>query len=214
MALRRQAWLAGALACALGTGCFGYPARHGIHWNAEDEIWEAGASQVKVRDAQSRVFETTDRERMLEAVVATFQDLGFQIAVLDETLGIVSGKKFVLMEKPSELAFSADPAFYLYDEEALVAFTRSYRTWGPFWHRSDLVRLTVTVRARNEKQLVVRAAAQFYLQAIEDPAAYQVFFQTLDHALLLERQASAAPTLSGSAPATPAGSAPERTAAD
>jgi hypothetical protein len=53
--------------------------------------------------------------------------------------------------------FSSDPTYYLYDEEALVAFTRSYRRWGPFWHRADLVRLTVTVRARNEKELLVRA---------------------------------------------------------
>jgi hypothetical protein len=191
MRRRRAAWLAGALACALGTGCFGYPARHGIHWNAEDEIWQAEASQVKVREAQSRVFDTSDKQRALEAVVATFQDLGFQIAVLDETLGIVSGKKFVLLEKPSDLVFSADPAFYLYDEEALVAFTRSYRTWGPFFHRSDLVRLTVTVRKRNQKQLIVRAAAQFYLQAVEDPASYQAFFQTLERAMQSTQQASA-----------------------
>lgn len=184
---RRHAWLAGALG-ALALGCVGYPSRHGIRWNAEDEIWQAEASQVKVRDAQTRVFDASDKRRMLEAVVATFQDLGFQIEVLDETLGIVSGKKFIMMEKPGESVVRTDPSFYLYDEESLVTFSRSYRSWGPFWHRSDLVRLTVTVRPRNEKQLLVRAAAQFYLQAVEDPASYQAFFQTLRSAL---EQASA-----------------------
>jgi len=59
---------------------------------------------------------------------------------------------------------------------------------GPFWHRSDLVRLTVTVRARNEKQLVVCAAAQFYLRPIETPEPYQNFFRTLEQALFVGRQ--------------------------
>jgi hypothetical protein len=184
-AARRTTRLAGALACLLAGACAPYSMNHGIHWNNEDEIW-SGESQVKVRNAQSRVFDTTDRRRMLRAVVETFQDLGFQIAVLDETLGIVSGKKFTGTDKPGESLLTKDPTYYLYDEEALVAFTRSYRSWGPFWHRSDLVRLTVTVRARNEKQLIVRAAAQFYLQAVEDPESYQVFFRTLEHGLQLE----------------------------
>jgi hypothetical protein len=185
-AARRTTWLAGALACLLASACAPYSMNHGIRWSSEDEIWEAEASQVKVREAQSRVFDTTDRRRMLGAVVETFQDLGFQIAVLDETLGIVSGKKFTGTNKPGDSLLTKDPTYYIYDEEALVAFTRSYRSWGPFWHRSDLVRLTVTVRARNQKQLIVRAAAQFYLQAVEDPETYQAFFRTLEHALLLE----------------------------
>jgi hypothetical protein len=187
---QRQRALCSALAC-FGVACAPFDHRHTIRWNAEEEIWQAEASQVAVREAQSRFYDTTDKRRMLEAVVATFQDLGFQIGVLDETLGIVSGKKFTGMEKPSDSTFSSDPTYYLYDEEALVAFTRSYRGWGPFWHRSDLVRLTVTVRARNEKQLLVRASAQFYLQPVEDPASYQAFFRTLETAMQQERQAAA-----------------------
>jgi hypothetical protein len=175
-----------ALAWA-GVACAPFEYRHTIRWNAEEEIWQAGASQVQVRDAQTRFYDTTDKQRMLEAVVATFQDLGFQIGVLDETLGIVSGKKFTGMERPGDSTFSTDPTYSLYDEEALVAFTRSYRAWGPFWHRSDLVRLTVTIRTRNEKQLLVRASAQFYLQPVEDPASYQAFFQTLEGAMQRQR---------------------------
>jgi hypothetical protein len=64
--------------------------------------------------------------------------------------------------------------------------TRSYRSWGPFYHRSDLVRMTVTVRKRSEAQLVVRASAQFYLRAVEDPVPYQQFFRTLEQAIFLE----------------------------
>ena len=181
-----RAWLTLPL-CLLATGCFGYQARHVIQWNSRDQVWQAETSQVKVRSAQSRVFEDADRQRLVQAVVATFQDLGFQIEVLDEDLGIVSGKKFTGAEKPALF----DPTYLLYDEESLVVFTRSYRTWGPFYHRSDLVRLTVTVRRRSEKQYVVRASAQSHVRAVEEPGPYQLFFSTLEQALFIERQAAA-----------------------
>jgi hypothetical protein len=180
----RLATLAGSL---LFVACSPYVARHEIQWDSRTQIWQAEASQVKVRAAQSRVFDTSDKLRTLEAVVATFQDLGFQIELLDEELGIVSGKKFTGLERPKVLV---DPFYHLYDEESLVVFTKTYRSWGPFWHRSDLVRLTVTVRKRNETQLIVRAAAQFYLRPVEDPEPYQKFFRTLEQTLFLERQLS------------------------
>jgi hypothetical protein len=170
--------LAGTAALA-ALACSPYEYRHDVQWDARSQIWLADVSQVKVRAAQSRVFDTHDRRAMLEAVVALFQDLGFQIEVLDETLGIVSGKKFVELEKPR---IGSDPSYLHYDDESLVVFTRSYRQWGPFWHRSDLVRLTVTVRPRNEQQLLVRASAQFYLRPIEDPEPYQQFFAALERA--------------------------------
>ena len=153
-----------------------FDAVHFRHVQIED-------SQVKLRSAQSRAFNTTDRRRMLEAIVATMQDLGFMIEVLDEDLGIVSGKRFEPLESSP---YFNDPYYHLYSDQSLLIFTKSYRTWGPFWHRSDLVRLTITARARNDTQLVVRASAQFYLHAVEDPVPYQKFFRTLEQALFLQ----------------------------
>ena len=190
MARRRGASLTGVAACLLAAGCStAYMGRHGIRWDSREEIWLAEASQVRVREAQSRVFDTNDTQRTLEAVVATFQDLGFQIEVLDESLGIVSGKKFAGIEGPGQAGFGIDATYTLYDEESLVLFTRTYRTWGPFRHRSDLVRLTVSVRPRNAQQLIVRAAAQFYLQPVEAPEPYQDFFRTLERAMFSAQQA-------------------------
>lgn len=172
--------------CLLAQGCpTPYEWRHQNHWDSREQIWMSEASQVKLRAAQSRVFDTTDRTRTLEAIVATFQDLGFQVEVLDQELGIVSGKKFVALERP-QLAY--DPFYHLYDDQSLLIFSKSYRTWGPFWHRSDLVRLTVTVRSRDKTQLVVRASAQFYLRGVEDPVPYQKFFRTLEQALFVQGQ--------------------------
>lgn len=54
----------------------------------------------------------------------------------------------------------------------------------------DDVGVTVTVRMRNETQLVGRASAQYYLRAVEDPVPYQKFFRTLEQTLFLQGQSA------------------------
>ena len=49
---------------------------------------------MKLRSAQSRVFDTTDRMQVLKAAVSTMQDLNFQVDVVDEDLGVISGKNW------------------------------------------------------------------------------------------------------------------------
>lgn len=187
-------------------GCTSFPGRHEIQRDNWSQVLKSEASQVKVRNAQSRFYDTKDRERMLQAIVATLQDLGFQISVLDERLGIVSGKKYLAAERPSGALL---PSYLLYDEESLVVMNRVYRSWGPFRARTDLVRLTVTVRDRNATQLIVRASAQYYLRPVEEPAAYQVFYATLEQALFAERgltepEARAGGVTTGAVAAVPA----------
>lgn len=50
------------------------------------------------------------------------------------------------------------------------------------------LRMTVTVRPRGEKQMLVRANAQFGEEAVEDPTPYQDFFQALQKAMFLTAQ--------------------------
>lgn len=179
-------WLgaaSGVTFCLLLQGCpTPYELRHDIQWDARTQIWLSEDSQVKIRAAQSRVFDTTDRRRMLAAVISTMQDLDFMVEVLDEELGIVSGKKYV----ENERIYGVDLGYVLYRPDTLLVLNRNARTWGPFYHRNNLVRLTVTVRKRNESQLTVRAGAQFYLRAVEDPAPYQQFFRLLEQAVFVE----------------------------
>lgn len=150
-----------------------------------EQIWIAESSQVKVRTAQSRVFDTKDDRSVLEAVVTTLQDLDFQVDVLDEVIGVVSGKKFVNQTDEPRIY---DPFYSLYNDDSLVPFIKTYRSWGPFRYRENLVRITVTVRERNEEQLIVRASAQYYLRPAEDPEPYQMFFRALESALFVEQQ--------------------------
>lgn len=167
---------------ALFTACSPYEMRHDNQSDARTQIWLSEESQVKVRAAQTRVFDTSDRRKMIQAIVMTLQDLNCKIEVLDEELGIVSAKKYVDLEQSTFI----DPSYFLYQPDTLLFLTRNYRDWGPFYHRSNLMRLTVTVRNRNDSQLIVRASAQSYLRAVEDPLPYQRFFRALEQAVFLE----------------------------
>jgi len=168
-------------------GCGGtFVGKHEIQGDNWEQVLQSEQSQVRVRNAQSRVYDTTDRELMFQALVATYQDLGFQIEVLDPALGIISGKKYLSDERPLP---SGLPSYLLYDEESLVVFNRIYRTWGPFQARADMVRLTTSLRQRNAEQVIVRASAQYFLRAIEEPEAYQKFYAALEKAIFAERSA-------------------------
>ncbi|MEN9879551.1 MAG: hypothetical protein RIQ55_197 [Pseudomonadota bacterium] len=60
----------------------------------KDRVLDTGdQSQVEKRSYQSRVFDTNDKQKVLRAVIATLQDLGFVIDKADATLGTVSGTK-------------------------------------------------------------------------------------------------------------------------
>ncbi len=48
------------------------------------------------------------------------------------------------------------------------------------------LKMTVTVRSRGDKQMMVRANAQYQLKAVEDPEPYQNFFTALSKAMFLE----------------------------
>lgn len=48
------------------------------------------------------------------------------------------------------------------------------------------LRITVTVRPRGEKQLLVRASAEYQRNPVTDPKPYQNFFNSLEKAMFLE----------------------------
>ena len=50
------------------------------------------------------------------------------------------------------------------------------------------LRMTVSVRPKGDKQIVVRSNAQYNLITVEDPEIYQEFFSALSKALFLDAQ--------------------------
>lgn len=113
------------------------------------KAFQTTESQVKLRSMQTRAFDTTDKQKMMQTVISTMQDLEFVIDKADLTLGSVTGSKF--------LGYS-------------------------------VVTMTVNVRPRGEKQLLVRANAQYGIRSVDDPATYQDFFTALEKSLFLTAQ--------------------------
>ena len=67
------------------TGCQA-PAQRGV-------MDTGGESQVKIRQMQTRYFDTQDKKKAMESAMATLQDLGFVIDKASYELGTVSATK-------------------------------------------------------------------------------------------------------------------------
>lgn len=156
-----------------------------IQWNSKSQILMSEDSQVKMRALQTRVFDTTDKRKTMQAVIYTLQDLFFDIDVLDEELGVLSAKKLFHQSG----GWAHHPSYYNYKTNSLIIFQTNYRTYGPFQYRNDLTRITVTVRPRGKTQLMVRASVQYNIRAVEDPELYQKFFKTLGQSMFISAQA-------------------------
>ena len=62
--------------------------------STSDRVLDVGdQTQLQKRAYQSRSFNTTDKDKVLRAVISTLQDLGFVIDRADYTLGVVSATK-------------------------------------------------------------------------------------------------------------------------
>ena len=67
----------------------------GCSFSMQDRLLDASdQSQMQKRSYQSRVFETSDKDRVLRGVISTLQDLSFLIERADVTLGSVSAIKY------------------------------------------------------------------------------------------------------------------------
>ncbi len=105
-----------------------------------------GESQLKLRQMQTRYFDTADKKKTMESVIATLQDLGFVIDKASYELGAVSATKL-----------------------------SGYN-----------LRMTVNVIPRGTEKMMVRANAQYNVQAVDDPLPYQRFFDALAKSMFLQ----------------------------
>ena len=68
-------------------------AHGGGYESSRSQVLAARGGRIKLRNIQSRIFDTTDKVKTLCAVMATLQDLGFMIRQADEALGSVRAIK-------------------------------------------------------------------------------------------------------------------------
>jgi hypothetical protein len=65
----------------------------GCQTSSAQQLLKTNGSQVKMRNIQTRAFDTTDKNKMLRTAISTLQDLGFVIDKADEVLGTISATK-------------------------------------------------------------------------------------------------------------------------
>jgi len=67
----------------------------GCNATMKERVLDSGdQSQLQKRNYQTRVFDTTDKEKVMRGIISTLQDLSFVIDRADMTLGTVSGTKY------------------------------------------------------------------------------------------------------------------------
>ena len=63
--------------------------------STQSNLLSTDESQVKLRSIQSRAFDTTDKSKMVRTAISTLQDLSFVVDDANESLGTVTGSKFI-----------------------------------------------------------------------------------------------------------------------
>jgi hypothetical protein len=80
------------------------------------------------------------------------------------------------------IATFQDLGFVIDDAEESLGTVSGTKRSGYF------LRMTVSIRPRGTRQMIVRSNVQYNLETIEEPEPYQYFFSTLSKALFLEAQ--------------------------
>jgi len=120
----------------------------------------------------------TTHDRLLDMDTSQVQLRSFQSRAFDTTDKEKTMRAIIATLQ--DLGFMLDSADYTL---GVVAASKS---------RADVLRapgslrVTVTVRPRGEKQLMVRANAEYQLQPVTEPKPYQNFFNSLEKAMFLE----------------------------
>ena len=73
-----------------------------IQWSSKSQILMSEDSQVKLRSIQSRVYDTTDRAKILRVAVATMQDLFLISTCWMRSWGLYRAKNGSIMTVPGQ----------------------------------------------------------------------------------------------------------------
>lgn len=145
------------------------------------------------RQAQTRVFDTPDEERMLAAAAGVLQDLGFTIEESETDLGVIVSSKRRDARQADQVARSV-----------ITTLAGAFVTLGTYWSasgpiddvqeiRASLVTAPIGTRGdRMEARITFQRTVWntdgdiSRREEIHDPVIYQEFFDALSTSLFLE----------------------------
>ena len=116
---------------------------------------------------QKRVMETRESQAALRSIQARVFDTTDQNRMLRTIIATLQDLEFILDDADADLG--------------TVTGTKRHANF-------NVLRLTVSVRPRGDRQLMVRTSAQYNRTTIEDPEPYQQFYSALSKSLFLDAQ--------------------------
>jgi hypothetical protein len=120
----------------------------------------------------------TTHDRLLDMDTSQVQLRGIQSRAFDTTDKEKTMRAIIATLQ--DLGFMLDRADYT------LGVVAASKARADVMQAPGSLRITVTVRPRGEKQLLVRANAEYQLQPVTDPKPYQNFFNSLGKAMFLE----------------------------
>lgn len=102
----------------------------------------------------------------------------------------IQSRAFDTMDKEKTMraiiATLQDLGFMLDRADYTLGVVAASKARADVLHMPGSLRVTVTVRPRGEKQLLVRVNAEYQLQPVKDAKPYQNFFNSLEKAMFLQ----------------------------
>lgn len=137
------------------------------------------ATQLQVREFQTRTFETTDTKLVMKAVLNTLQDEGFLLKSADAELGLLTATR------ESDVGHKADRLL------ALLLDT------GGRWKKLSVVEATANVSAFGsetrvrlsfQRKTLDNQGGTLKVEPVDDAQFYQAFFAAVDKAVFIEKE--------------------------
>ena len=152
----RTTW--GALVLTLVMGCVDRGPQH------------ATLPPLRVREFQTRVYDTTDTAMVMKALLNVLQDEGFVIKTANTDLGLITARK----EQSSPPCFLPDTCATL-------------RSWDCSVNVSEFGQQTkVRVNVQLTGQTITGHV--LYVSDIDDPAYYRDFFTKVDKGIFIQKE--------------------------
>ncbi len=170
------------------------------------------ATQLEVREVQTRIFETSDTNLVFKAAIHTLQDNGFIVQFVEDEIGYIRAKKdfkdkirdkkrialhsslLALQAANTVLSYGmasyhmVDPAMRLSNELApKTVVVDSNVNIEPYGDKATKVRFTIVMKVLENADgySYIKSSPRKVIR-VRDPKVYQEFFTQMDKSIFLE----------------------------
>jgi len=146
------------------------------------DAFQLSEASLKIRQLQSRKFDTKNEVAILAAGVGVLQDMGYSIETSEKKLGLITASKMSDATNATQVGLAIFVALgggsMPTDKEQKIRVT--FVTHGSENEDSFLARVTFQRTVWNTKGQITRA------EALADPELYEGFFEKLSKSIFLE----------------------------